>query len=154
MIRGVHRIIKYSQSPSRLLEFYRDIIGFREIAWSSRINGGDASKSSMHHGFLLKAQSLCIEIRSIDPSSIEDDLDRSKFPNIQLTSLCLDVLDIRSVVERLATAGFRIASGPSDFGFFWSASVVDPDGQQIEIMELLDPFDEAQVFWSDPPFYS
>jgi hypothetical protein len=51
--------------------------------------------------------------------------------------LCLDVVDIESEHARLTRAGARFECSPGDFGEIRAVYGKDPDGNVIEIQEIL-----------------
>lgn len=56
-----------------------------------------------------------------------------------ITHLCLDVTDIESEYQRLCAAGMRFNSPPQDLGAVLSTYGRDPDGNVIELQEVVDP---------------
>jgi hypothetical protein len=64
------------------------------------------------------------------------------------------VVNLHAVHQRLVDNGVPFLQTPADLGFAWSVSGRDPDGNSFQLLELKNPFDDAQVFWSDAPAYA
>ena len=52
--------------------------------------------------------------------------------------LAFTVFDLAAVVKRLGAAGVSLFQEPKDTGFFVSAMVQDPDGNLIELTQMID----------------
>jgi catechol 2,3-dioxygenase-like lactoylglutathione lyase family enzyme len=144
MIRGVHHTAISTGDLDRALAFYRDLFGFEvamEFEWpkgtefADRITGleGSAARTAM-----LKAGNMWIEIFEYSsPTPKEGDPVRPVCDH-GITHLCLDVVDIDAEYERLQAAGMRFHCPPQDLGIAKATYGRDPDGNVVELQELLD----------------
>ena len=57
--------------------------------------------------------------------------------------LAFTIFDLAAAVKRLAAAGVDIVQEPKDTGFFVSAILRDPDGNLIELTQLVDEWFES-----------
>jgi glyoxylase I family protein len=141
MIRGIHHIALHTADLPRIVEFYRDVVGFQEVArygWENseitdRVVG--LSKSAAHV-VMLRAGNCYLEIFKYAapeprPAAPLRACDHG------YTHLCLDVTDIHGEYQRLVAAGMTFNTPPGDFGDIRAAYGRDPDGNIVEIQETL-----------------
>ena len=57
--------------------------------------------------------------------------------------LAFTVFDLAAVVKAIEAAGVDIVQEPTDTGFFVSAMVEDPDGNLVELTQLVDEWFES-----------
>lgn len=152
MIRGIHHVAISTPNMDRLLGFYRDLLGFKEVGtaeWSPGTTTIDkvlGLKDSAARQVMLKAANLCIELfefKNPEPKPLEP---MRPVCNHGHTHLCLDVVDIDTVYNRLKDAGVHFHAPPQDFGSVRATYGRDPDGNVFEIQEIISADDPAQVF--------
>ncbi len=151
MIRGVHHVAISTPKLEPMLAFYRDLIGFEEIArteWpvgTAQIDAVMGLKDTAAKQVMLKLGNLCLEMfefSSPEPQAMDP---ARPVCNHGHTHLCLDVTDIQAVYDRLVAAGTRFHCPPQDFGNVRATYGRDPDGNVFEIQELMDADDPGQV---------
>jgi catechol 2,3-dioxygenase-like lactoylglutathione lyase family enzyme len=143
MIRGIHHTAISTGDLERALEFYRDLLGFEvvfEFAWpkgsdlADQITGlkGSASKIAM-----LRAGNAYLEIFQYQaPPPRPVDPDRPVCDH-GITHVALDVRDIDAEYRRLSAAGMRFHCPPLDMGVVKATYGRDPDGNVVELQEIL-----------------
>lgn len=146
MILGIHHLAISSGDLERSLRFYRDLLRF-EVVFETDWAGVDKMdrimdlKQSSGKLVMLKAGNAFIELyeyrkptpRSSDPSRPVCDHG--------LTHICLNVTDVDAEYERLKAAGMNFHAPPQlfDEGRIKTTYGRDPDGNVVEIQEILDP---------------
>jgi len=143
MIRGIHHTAISTGDLERALGFYRDLLGFEvvfEAAWpegtepADQITGlrGSAAKFAM-----LRAGNAYVELfEYAAPAPRPGDPERPVCDH-GLTHIALDVRDIDAEYERLSAAGMRFHCPPLDLGLARATYGRDPDGNVIELQEIL-----------------
>jgi catechol 2,3-dioxygenase-like lactoylglutathione lyase family enzyme len=132
-----------------LIAFYCDHLGFQLVSqseWqtgSSVIDGIVGLRNSAAKTAVLLAGNLYVEVFEYhSPVGRPGDPDRPVSDH-GYTHFCLDVTDIDAEYRRLAAAGMRFHGPPptaADMGGkLRSAYGRDPDGNVIELQEILDP---------------
>ncbi len=140
MIRGIHHAALCTDDLDRLLGFYRDVVGFEEVArseWEAtpRIDEIIGVPGSSARQVMLKAGGAYLELfqyRAPEggrPTGSMRPFDRG------YTHICLDVVDIKAEHARLTAAGASFNCVPGDFGAIKAVYGRDPDGNIIEIQE-------------------
>jgi glyoxylase I family protein len=145
MIRGIHHIALNTDNLGRLLAFYRDVIGFEVVMDDFVVQDqplmdeliGLEGVRARHA--MLRAGNAYLELWEYSSPKARDTqplrpCDRG------YTHLCLDVIDIQAEYERLSAAGMKFnrrpeASVPGVCAFIYGN---DPDGNVVELQELLD----------------
>lgn len=151
MIRGVHHVALLTADFDRMLAFYRDVVGgelVHEREWDEA-KGDDLELLSRVTGIpgrprlrsaILRLGNAFLEIQQyLEPAGRADVEERPpQDPGIR--HFALDVVDIEAEVERLAAAGMRFV-GPvqQPGGRIKSIYGRDPDGNIVEVQEILDP---------------
>jgi catechol 2,3-dioxygenase-like lactoylglutathione lyase family enzyme len=149
MIRGIHHVAISTPDLDRLVAFYVDAVGF-EVVMSTRWRNrpvidriidlpGSAARQVMlraGHTYLELFQYESPPGRPGDPTRPPSDHG--------YTHLCLDVTDIDAEFERLAAAGMTFHGPPpttAELGTGQLRSIYgrDPDGNIVELQEVLDP---------------
>jgi len=143
MIRGIHHTAISTPDIQRALGFYRDLLGFEvvvDFAWprgselADQITGlrDSASKAAM-----LRAGNAYIELFEYEsPPPRPGDPERPVCDH-GITHFALDVRDIEAEYERLSAAGMRFHCPPRDLGTVKATYGRDPDGNVIELQEIL-----------------
>lgn len=143
MIRGIHHASISTGDLDRALGFYRDLLGFQEVAreaWAvgdavaDRITGLKESAATM---VMLRAGNACLELFEYSsPTPKPGDPDRPVCDH-GITHICLDVLDVDQEYARLKAAGMRFHCPPHDLGDVVRTTYGrDPDGNIVELQEL------------------
>ncbi|HEY8386074.1 MAG TPA: VOC family protein [Porticoccaceae bacterium] len=152
MIRGAHHVAISTPNLERLLGFYRDLMGFREVMRTSWEPGTDQIDKVMNlrgsggTQVMLKGANICIELFEFsNPEPKRMDPHRPVCDHGH-THICFDVVDIHSVYDRMVAAGVEFHCPPQDFGAVRATYGRDPDGNVFEIQELMNDDDPAQVF--------
>jgi len=149
MIRGVHHVAVATGDLDRLVGFYRDLLGFQPVSRGGWEAGSPVIDSIVGlHGSaartaVLRAGNLYVEVfEYVSPRGHPGDSDRPVSDH-GYTHFCIDVTDIDAEYARLTAAGMRFHASPpaaSDMGGAIRATYGrDPDGNVIELQEILDP---------------
>ena len=142
MILGVHHASITTKDLSRLVAFYRDVIGFTvvmESSWDSGNAGADAIfglRDTAVHMAMLRHGNLFLELFAFDnPEGPPGDPQRPvNAPG--WTHICLNVRDIELEYARLSAAGVPFTTPPRTAAGLCTATYGrDPDGNIIELME-------------------
>lgn len=152
MIRGIHHVAISTPDMERLMGFYRDLLGFEQVMTSEWPKGTEqvdkvlGLKGSSARQAMLKAGNLCIELfefKSPEPAPMDPE---RPVCNHGHTHLCLDVVDIHSVYDKLVAAGTKFHAPPQDFGDIRATYGRDPDGNVFELQEVMKADDPIQMF--------
>jgi catechol 2,3-dioxygenase-like lactoylglutathione lyase family enzyme len=144
MIRGIHHTAISTGDLDRALKFYRDLLGFEvaiEFEWPKGTEFADSItglKDSAARTAMLKAGNMMIEIFEYSsPAPQEGDPARPVCDH-GITHICVDVVDIEAEYERLKAAGMTFHCPPQDLGISKATYGRDPDGNVVELQEVLD----------------
>ena len=121
-IEFISGVILVSESPGRLAEFYREVLG---VPLETEEHEG----SLPHWGCDLGDVHFAIH-------AIEDFPDKQA--GVGSVKLAFNVFDIEVLAERLTGVGLSLLYPPKDTGFFWSTAVQDPDGNLVEFTQMSD----------------
>jgi predicted enzyme related to lactoylglutathione lyase len=121
-IEFLSAVLIVSENPSRLADFYRNVVG---LELKDESHGG----SLPHYGCTLGDMHFAIH-------PVETFPDRCH--GVGAVKLAFTVFDIKALVERLAKQGIEVLYPPHNTGFFWSTAINDPDGNFIEFTEMCD----------------
>lgn len=152
MIRGIHHVAISTPDLDRLLEFYRDLLGFKEVMrfeWpkgTEQVNSILGLNDSSGRQAMLKAANLCIELFEFESPAPEPMDTNRPVCNHGHTHICLDVVDIHSVYQKLLAAGITFHAPPQEFEDMLATYGRDPDGNVFELQEIKKPDDPTQVF--------
>ena len=146
MIRGVHHTAISTPDLDRALAFYRDLLGFRvvlEFAWpagtdaADRITGLEGSSARVA---MLQAGNAHIELFQYRSPTPHPGDPRRPVSDHGITHICLDVTDLDAEYERLVAAGMTFHCPPQSLGTDVKTTYGrDPDGNVIELQEILNP---------------
>jgi catechol-2,3-dioxygenase len=137
-VKELGHIVLYVRDIERSAAFYRDVLGWREIASPRQAGAPIAAFSSgrTHHELLL------IEVG-------EDATAQPRGRHVGLYHFGLKVGDtddeLRAALAEVQERGVRL-SGASDHGVTHSLYIEDPDGNEIEIY-----IDVQPETWRDDP---
>ena len=146
MIKGIHYTAISTPNLERLVAFYCDLLGFRmeldapweESAPLDRLMGLQGSSGRVA---LLRLGKTALEIFEFrTPTPVDGDPDRP-ISNHGITLICLNVSDLDSEYERLKAAGMRFHCPPVEVDAVQIRTAYgrDPDGNIVELQEILDP---------------
>jgi catechol 2,3-dioxygenase-like lactoylglutathione lyase family enzyme len=146
VINGMHHTALSTPDAERLIQFYRDVIGF-DLIWDDTWGDSDTADSilglpqSRGSVAMLKAGNAFLEIFQFDsPEGQAQTLNRPVSDH-GITHIALDVTDIDSEYRRLVDAGMQFHTPPIDMEMFGVRTTYgrDPDGNVVEVQEILDP---------------
>jgi glyoxylase I family protein len=144
MIRGIHHIGMHTKNFDAMRQFYKDAFGFVEIgeetSWTQNPRGDALMGVTNGSGRLttLKGPNCCIEMfefytpepRDCGPALPSD---------VGYTHFSVEVTGIDDEFERLKGLGMTFtAKRPANIGWVKSIYGRDPDGNTIELQEILD----------------
>ena len=150
MIRGVHHVAVATGDLDRLITFYTELLGFEVGTRGGWKVGNDVADAivglpgSSCRAATLKAGNLFIEVFEYQtPQGRPGDPDRPVCDH-GYTHFALDVIDVDAEYERLSAAGMRFHCPPPPRSAVSRGSVRatygrDPDGNVIELQEVVDP---------------
>ena len=120
-------VLLVSPDPARLAAFYTDVLNVP-------LEVEEHEDTLPHWGGTLGDIHFAIH-------PIED------FPDgrsgVGAVKLAFTVFDLAAAVKRLEAAGVDLVREPKDTGFFVSAMLQDPDGNLIELTQLVDEWFES-----------
>ncbi|GGC37094.1 hypothetical protein GCM10011371_25660 [Novosphingobium marinum] len=149
MIVGIHHVALHTANLDRIVDFYRRAFGFKPVgdvfSWANEpaIDEGIGVKNSAARTVMLKAGTCYLEVFEYSsPPAREGEPLR---PNDHgYTHFCVDVTDIETEYERLKGEGMTFAKdSPMDMGEIKAVYGKDPDGNVIEIQEVVADHDFA-----------
>ena len=152
MIRGIHHTAISTGDMQRALRFYKDLLGFEEVfafdweAGNAVVDNITDLHDSAAQVVMLRAGNACIELfQYAAPSPKLGDPQRPVCDH-GITHVCLEVSDIDEEYERLTAAGMRFHCPPQNAGKGLRATYGrDPDGNVVEILEVLDADSKVSV---------
>ena len=152
MIKGIHHTAISTGDMERSLRFYKDLLGFEEVFalnWevgSKSLDTLVGLKDSSSRVVMLKAGNACIELfQYTSPEPKPGDPNRPVCDH-GITHLCVQVSDIDGEYERLKAAGMVFHCPPMKASKKLRATYGrDPDGNVVELLEVLDPNDAVSV---------
>jgi catechol 2,3-dioxygenase-like lactoylglutathione lyase family enzyme len=149
MIRGVHHVAVSTGDLDRLVTFYTELFGFEQVMateWRDRaiIDRIIGLPDTAARQAMLRSGNVYLEIFEYEsPRGIPGDPDRPASDH-GYTHFCIDVTDIDAEYDRLSAAGMRFHSPPPTGEELGSGRLRatygrDPDGNIVELQEILDP---------------
>jgi catechol 2,3-dioxygenase-like lactoylglutathione lyase family enzyme len=151
MILGIHHTAISTGDIERSLQFYRDLLGFKEVFSSKWDIGTEATdkivglKDSSARVVMLRAGNACVELfQYATPEPKRGDMNRPVCDH-GITHLCLQVADIDAEYTRLKAAGMRFHCPPQDVGGLRATYGRDPDGNVVELLEVKDQSSDMNV---------
>jgi len=153
MIRGVHHTAISTGDLGRALTFYRDLLGFEvamEFEWPQGTEPADSItglKDSAARAVMLKAGNMMVEIFEYSSPSPKEGNPGRPVCDHGVTHICVDVVDIDSEYDRLRSAGMTFHCPPQDLGFAKATYGRDPDGNVVELQEVLDKSSPMALPW-------
>ncbi len=149
MIRGIHHVGLSTPDIDRLVSFYRDVMGFEVVMtsqWRDReiIDRMVGLSGSAARQVMVKAGNAFLEL-----FEYESPVPRPAAPDRNpadhgYTHFCIDVVDIDAEYERLSANGMTFHAPPptsDELGHVRLRAIYgrDPDGNIVELQEVLDP---------------
>jgi catechol 2,3-dioxygenase-like lactoylglutathione lyase family enzyme len=151
MILGIHHTAISTGDIERSLQFYRDLLGFKEVFSSKWDIGTETTdkivglKDSSAQVVMLRAGNACVELfQYATPESKPGDVNRPVCDH-GITHLCLQVADIDAEYTRLKAAGMRFHCPPQDVSGLRATYGRDPDGNVVELLEVKDQSSDMNV---------
>lgn len=142
MIYGLHHVAISTPNLSRLLDFYRDHLGFEELsrtswpAGTAMINMILGLEDCAATTVMLQGRNLCLELFEFSLPKEEVVAELRPVSRHGFTHICIDVVGIDKVYETMLTAGVNFHCPPQDFGVSKAAYGRDPDGNVFELQEV------------------
>jgi catechol 2,3-dioxygenase-like lactoylglutathione lyase family enzyme len=160
MISGIHHMALATGQLDRMVEFYCEGLGF-EVVYRSAWEKGSAQLDELvgldetaARTAMLRSGGAFLEMFEFSsPEGRPGDPDRPVCDH-GYTHVCLAVSDIDSEYQRLSQSGMRFhcaphpAPEPARRGAVRSVYGRDPDGNVIELLELLDPASPLHLDWA------
>ena len=143
MIKGIHHAAISTVNLKRAIEFYRDLLGFKvvhEFSWSKGSEGADrilGLKNTSAKAAMLTAGNAMIELFQFDSPVPKNSDPNRPVCDHGITHICLYVEDIDAEYSRLNKAGMSFHCPPQKNGAMNVTYGRDPDGNVIELMEVL-----------------
>lgn len=149
MIRGIHHVGLHTRNMRRMLDFYHKGLGFEVVydgEWrdNEHVDNIVDVKNSAGRVVVLRAGNLHIELLeySAPAPRVAEPLRASDHG---YTHICFDVTDADAAWERLSKLGMTFPRRPVDVGVVKLVYGRDPDGNHIEIQEIVDQ-DQPMAF--------
>jgi len=150
MIRGIHHPSITTGNLDRLMPFYQNLLGFQQVSDFGWEAGSEMSAfagqitgivDSTARAILLRAGNAFLEIFEYQtPVSARSD-DRA-LSQQGFAHLCLDSDDVIADHARLCAAGVMFNAPPLDVGPMRTCFCRDPDGNFVELQQIIDPASE------------
>jgi glyoxylase I family protein len=146
MIRGIHHTAISTGNFDRLVSFYCDQLGATMVAPPGDLSGEEFDavvdlQDAKARVAMLRLGNAFIELfEYANPVGKQGDPNRPVSDH-GLTHICFDVTDLPGEYERLKQAGVRFHCEPKPMmgGRSWITYARDPDGNVIELQEVLNP---------------
>lgn len=140
MIRGMHHVSISTCNLDRLLHFYRDLLGLRqvldtEIAENPAFDNVVGLKGARARGVFLQVGNAFIEFWQYKEPIGKSPIENRPACDAGLTHMCLDIADAQAIYEKLAPAGVQFLSPPQHLGSVITCYIRDPDGNLIELRQ-------------------
>lgn len=143
MINGVHHVAISTPDIAGLVAFYRDVIGFEvvfetEMQASATVDAMLGVTDAAARIVMMRTGTSFLELFQFSsPTPAPQSADRPVIDH-GFTHICLNVTDIDSEYRRLEARGVRFHCPPLHRGPVRCTYARDPDGNVIELIEILD----------------
>jgi len=143
MIKGIHHAAISTTDLQRAIAFYRDLLGFKVIHEFSWPKGSENADTILGlEDTSAKAAMLATGNAMIELFQFESPVPKSSDPERPvcdhgITHICLYIEDIDAEYNRLKNAGMSFHCPPQKDGGMNVTYGRDPDGNVIELMEVL-----------------
>jgi len=145
MIRGIHHIAVHTANFDRLVKFYKDAFGFAPNAPEATLAPNEALdriigvKGATFRVVLLRAGTCFLEVFGYITPKGRDGAPLRPHDH-GYTHFCVDVVDVVAECKRLEALGMTFANPePVTYGDVRTVYGKDPDGNIIEVQEILQP---------------
>jgi catechol 2,3-dioxygenase-like lactoylglutathione lyase family enzyme len=140
MIRGVHHTSITTCDLDRMLRFYRDLLGLRQvldtqIADNPAFDQVVGLEGARARGVFLQAGNTFIEFWQYAAPLGKPPIENRPACDAGLTHLCFDIEDVEAIYAKLAPAGVPFLSPPKHLGSVITCYIRDPDGNIIELRQ-------------------
>lgn len=143
MINGVHHTAISTPDIARLVAFYCDLFGFEtvyetDMKASARVDAMLGVSGAEARIVMMRTGTSFLELFQFSaPTPATQSPDRPVVDH-GFTHICVNVVDIHAEYSRLKEGGMRFHSLPLDNGPVLCAYGRDPDGNVIELIEVID----------------
>ena len=117
MLTGIHSVVIWTEDVSRLLPFYRDVLGLKP--------------QMENEGFIAFEASSGAALALGSHSEVKG---RSRDPYRMMVDLQVD--DCQAEYERLSKEGVEFVRAPSKEGDVTIATFLDPDGNVLQLFQM------------------
>ena len=159
MIKAIHHVALVTRDLDRILAFYRDALGFKQVVsggWSTKDETSPQYdrvvdlKGSSAIAVMVHAGNVMLEFFQYhSPEACSDDTVReANMPGWRHISF--DVTNIDEIYEKMIRSGATFSNPPQDLGFVKAVYGRDPDGNLIELQELVGPDNPMELHISVP----
>lgn len=143
MIRGIHHVAVTTHDFNRLVAFYRDAMGLTlvdESSWDAEplVDEVVDVENSAARVAMLRAGNAFLEIFEYRAPPTRPGTALRPF-DPGYTHVSFDVVGVDAEYERLKALGMRFAKRVGDFGAIKAIYGYDPDGNVVELQEVLEP---------------
>lgn len=144
MIRGLHHCAIASTDVDKLAKFYCDMFGFAKITEGSWDRGNaelDAIvglRDSASRFVMLGTKNCFLELFEYSSPEVSPGDPNRRACDPGITHLCMYVSDIESEYNRLVAGGMRFHAPPLSSNVIRVTYGRDPDGNIIELMEVIE----------------
>lgn len=144
MIRGIHHVAISTGDAERMLRFYRDLLGFEVLSDTTWPRGTPVLDElvgltdSSARSIMMRKGNACFELFQYHSPTPHPGDPRRPVCDHGITHFCIDVTDLSAEYERLRAAGMVFHCPPIDFGPVRNTYGRDPDGNVIELQEVVD----------------
>lgn len=126
MITGIDSVNLFSENASKLVKFYKEVLGLKTTGEFEMGEGDDIANVFMFD--FKDGSSLSI----IDHSEV-----KGKNPNPQRMMINFEVEDIDTTLEELKKADVTLIADKYHVeGYGWIATIQDPDGNYLQVVQV------------------
>lgn len=149
MIHGIHHPAISTKDMTRALEFYCGVLGFEEVkrfGWPKGYADADeltGLNDSAATCVMLKKGNSFLEVFEFTAPPPQEALTERPVCDHGITHICLYISDMDSEYQRLQIAGMPFHSEPKTDGSTRMAYGRDPDGNVVELLEVINKEDPA-----------
>jgi catechol 2,3-dioxygenase-like lactoylglutathione lyase family enzyme len=140
MIRGIHHTSISTRDLDRLLYFYRDLLGLKQvldtqIADNPSFDQVVSLEGARARGVFLQAGNAFIEFWQYAAPEGKPPIEGRPVCDAGVTHMCFDIEDLEAAYDKLAPAGVTFLSRPQHLGSVITCYIRDPDGNLIELRQ-------------------
>jgi glyoxylase I family protein len=144
MINGIHHTAISTPDIEGAMNFYCNLLGaeiITEYSWpkgQARADEIVGLKNSSAKVALLRLGNAMIELFEYASPSPQSVTTLRPVCDHGITHICIDVSDINFEYDRLSKAGMKFNCPPQNLGHYHATYGRDPDGNFIELQEVID----------------